>query len=58
MTAGVSEDKEVIQAMIDAYRTEATRTRPCKAPAEWKSYEDWVTYECFAAALAAVRRIA
>jgi hypothetical protein len=52
----VSEDDAVIQAMIDAYRAEANRTRPFKAPAGWNSYGDWVSYECFAAVLAAVRR--
>lgn len=52
----MSEDGAIIQAMIDAYRTEANRTRPFKAPAGWESYEAWVSHECFAAVLAAVRR--
>jgi hypothetical protein len=56
MTVCVSEDEAVIKAMIDAYRTEANRTRPFKAPPGWESYGDWVSHECFAAVLAAVRR--
>ena len=49
-------DADIIRAMISAYRTEANRTRPFKAPKGWDNYADWVAYECFAAVLAVVRR--
>lgn len=50
-------DTEIINAMIEAYWAEISRTRANHCPKPWTDYAAWVRHESFSAVLKTVREL-